>query len=246
MNWYSNPTFWSLLYEWMFPPESFAEAREQAGKIQELAGLDKGAVLDLCCGPGRFSIPLAQAGFEVTAVDLDGFLLGKAREYAAAELAKIEFLQADMKDFRRRAGFDLIISMYSSFGYFEDSQQDRQVLANCFESLRPGGRLLLDVRGKEIHAMSKVESVADETPAGALLFQRSRVCDGWSRTVTDWVLIEGERVHRFEVRVNLYSGQELKAMLEDVGFGAVHIFGDLGGRPYDMQASRLVALAEKT
>ena len=96
MSWYSNPVFWSLLYEWIFTAESCEEARKQIGEIKQLSGIETGAILDLCFGPGRHSIPLAQAGFDVTAVDIDAFLLGKAVEYATREKVAIGFVKACM------------------------------------------------------------------------------------------------------------------------------------------------------
>ena len=245
MNWYSNPDFWSLFYEWMFPAESFAEAGEQIGDIRRLSGIDTGSILDLCCGPGRHSIPLAQGGFDVTAVDLDAFLLSNAEEYATRENVAIEFVKADMRDFKRSDSFDLIVSMYSSFGYFEDPEEDINVLENCYHSLRSGGRILLDVRGKEIHAMQNPESISHEMPNGDLIFQKARVSDDWSSTNTTWVYIQGEQVHRFEVTYNLYSGVELIAILRKAGFSDVRIYGNLKGAPYNNRANRLVAVAGK-
>ena len=62
MNWFSNPDFWSLFYDWMFTAESFDQAREQVEDIVKLSGIASGTVLDLCCGPGRHSVPLRKAG----------------------------------------------------------------------------------------------------------------------------------------------------------------------------------------
>ena len=60
--------FWSLFYEWMFPEESFHQAKEQTNDLIELTGIEKGAVLDLCCGPGRYSVPFRKKGFKVSVI----------------------------------------------------------------------------------------------------------------------------------------------------------------------------------
>jgi hypothetical protein len=60
-----------------------------------------------------------------------------------------------------------------------------------------------------------------------------------------WLLVEGERARTFAFEHNLYSGQELAALLERAGFTDVQIFGSLEGTPYDAAATRLVARARK-
>ncbi len=245
MEWFSNPAFWSLFYNWMFPPKSFAEAKKQIDDIVRLSGVSQGSVLDLCCGPGRHSVPLAKAGFDVTAVDLEGFLLEKARAYAERESVAVEFVNEDMRGFRRAESFDLIINMFSSFGYFEDSRDDLKVLENAAHSLRPGGRLLIDVRGKEIHARENAETVSYEMPSGDLIFHRNVVCEDWTRSRATWVYVQGKRAHTFNLIYNLYSAAELRALLSEAGFSAVAAYGNLKGEPYDDKAERLVAVATK-
>ncbi len=245
MNWFSKPDFWSLFYDWMFPAESFEQAKEQIDDIRKLSGVGTGAVLDLCCGPGRHSVPLAKAGFDVTAVDLQAFLLGKAEEYATRENVAIEFVEEDMRQFKRTESFDLIINMFSSFGYFENPKEDIKVLENASHSLRSGGRIVLDIRGKEIHAMENVENFSHEMPNGDLIFHRTRTNDDWTRAHSTWVYVHGERAHTFALTYNLYSGAELRALLRKAGFSDVQVYGDLKGAPYNHKAKRLVAVAGK-
>lgn len=246
MNWYSNTVFWSLFYEWMFTAESFEQAKEQINDIVRLSGVGTGAILDLCCGPGRHSVPFAKVGFEVTAVDLNAFLLGKAEEYATRENVAIEFANEDMRYFERAESFDLIINMFSSFGYFENPEEDTKVLENAFHSLRTGGRIVLDIRGKEIHAMENPESYSDQMPNGDLIFHRITTNDDWTSTHSTWVYVQGERAHTFELTYNLYSGAELRVLLRKAGFSDVQVYGDLKGAPYNHKAKRLVAVAGKS
>lgn len=245
MDWFAQADFWSRFYDFMFPPASFEQAAAQIDDLIERAGITAGAVLDLGCGPGRFSIPLSHAGFAVTGVDLQPFLLAEARAYAAREQAAVAFVEADMRTFRRPEAFDLVINMYSSFGYFDDPEDDRRVLANAYASLRPGGVLVIDLRSKELGAQHFAETLSTEMPDGALIVQRTRISDGWSRSITTWTYVEGGHAASYEVAVNLYSGAELRALLQAVGFGAVRLYGDLQGAPYDHRARRLVVVATK-
>ncbi len=214
MNWFDNEKFWTLFYEWMFPEESFHQAEEQTDDIIKITGIESGTVLDLCCGPGRHSVPLGKKGFQVTGVDLQPILIEKAREYSSKEDVNIEYIEENMLTFKRSDSFDLVISMFSSFGYFSDPEDDFKVIENAYFSLKPGGKLLMDVRGKEIHAMANVTSFSQEMPNGDLIFHRAEVNDDWSRSNAEWFYITDELAHKFKMSVNLYCGSELRVLLQ--------------------------------
>jgi 2-polyprenyl-3-methyl-5-hydroxy-6-metoxy-1,4-benzoquinol methylase len=122
--WFDNEAFWQDLYPFMFPEKCFAETFPKVEKVLSLAKPVGKVVLDLCCGPGRYSIALAKAGFHVTGVDKTKYLLDKARAMARSAEVDIEWLQMDMRDFIRADTFDIAINMWTSFGYFNDKQED--------------------------------------------------------------------------------------------------------------------------
>src|SRR4051812_32669357 len=98
--WFENEDFWTAAYPFMFPETSFDRAKAEIPKMVTLMGATKiRSVLDLCCGPGRHSIPLAKDGFDVTAVDRSAFLLSKAKAYAERENVSITWIQDDMRHF---------------------------------------------------------------------------------------------------------------------------------------------------
>lgn len=245
MSWFDDEIFWSLFYEWMFPEDSFLQAREQTDEIVKITGVECGAVLDLCCGPGRHSVPLRKKGFQVTGVDLQPMLLEKAREYSDRENVTVEYIEENMLTFQRSESFDLVISMFSSFGYFSDPDEDFKVIENVYDSLKPGGKFLIDVRGKEIHAMANVTCFTQELPNGDIIFHRTGVNDDWTRSKTDWFYVTDGKTHKFGMSVNLYCGSELRALLQKAGFSGVRVYGDLKGGPYNHNAKRLVVVAEK-
>ena len=118
--WFDEEAFWHDFYLFMFSEKRFAEAAEQVEKLFKLVRFSGKDVLDLCCGPGRFCIPLARHGLRVTGVDKTQFLLRKGKAKARASRVSVEWVQADMRDFMRPNGFDLALSMFTSFGYFGD------------------------------------------------------------------------------------------------------------------------------
>jgi 2-polyprenyl-3-methyl-5-hydroxy-6-metoxy-1,4-benzoquinol methylase len=160
--WFDDDSFWRELYPFMFPDERIADADEQMSKALMLAKPTGKSALDLCCGPGRCSIALAKRGFSVTGVDRTRFLVDKARAHARAARVKIEWVQKDMRDFVRPDSFAFVLSMFTSFGYFDDRREDVMVLENMFKSLQPGGACLIDVLGKE--RLAKILLSTTSTP----------------------------------------------------------------------------------
>ncbi len=243
--WFDDEAFWRELYPFMFPAQRFADTPEQIEKLLALARPRGPAALDLCCGPGRCSIALAGKGFAVTGVDRTRFLLDKARARARAAKVRVEWIEMDMRDFVRPDTFDLALSMYTSFGYFDDKTQDVEVLRNIFASLHPSGVLAMDVMGKERLAKILQPTTCDTLPDGTMLVQRHEIFDDWTRVRNEWVLLRHGRARRFEFHHTLYSGQELRERLEAVGFADVRLHGTFEGEEYGPNAQRLIAITRK-
>jgi SAM-dependent methyltransferase len=241
--WFENESFWEELYPFMFPPERFEAAAEQVVQALDLAPPPGRAVLDLCCGPGRHSVALARQGFVVTGVDRSSFLLAKARALAAEAAVRVEWAEQDMRAFHRPNSFDLILSMFTSFGYFSDPAEDVAVLRRCLSNLRPGGALVLDVLGKERLAQVFQPTVSVALPDGALLVQRHEIRADWTRIWNEWLIIREDRVRRFAFEHSVYSGRELRDLLQSAGFKDVRLCGSLAGAEYGPHAERLVAVA---
>lgn len=242
--WSSDEAFWAAAYPFMFPETSFARAARQVDEILALTAC-QGHVLDLACGPGRHSVPLAERGCTVTGVDRTTFLLEKARSLAAATGVEIEWVQSDMRNFQRPDMYDLALSLFTSFGYFSSPGENQRVLENVYESLKPGGSFVLDVVGKEVLARIFQPTDSQELPETGLVVQRRRVIDGWSRIENDWILIREGSTRAFRFEHWLYSGQELKGMLASAGFAEIELYGDFEGAAYGPEANRLIAVARK-
>ena len=244
-DWFENEAFWREAYAFMFPDTRIAEAADQVAKAIALTSPAGKAVLDLCCGPGRCSLALAKLGLSVTGVDRTKFLIDKARTRARKEAVHVEWIQEDMRNFVRKNSYDLALSMFTSFGYFETRDEDSLVLNNIFASLRPGGRILIDLLGKETLARIYQPSLAETAPDGSILIQQPQVLDGWSRLRNTWTVVRNGKARRFIIELNLYSGQELRERLEAAGFGEVKLYGNFEGDPYGPDARRLVAVGRR-
>ncbi|MBZ5611141.1 MAG: class I SAM-dependent methyltransferase [Acidobacteriia bacterium] len=245
MEWFEDEDFWRELYPYMFPPDRIAAAADQVAQFLALTKVEGGAVLDLCCGPGRHSVEFARLGLNVTGVDRTPFLLDRARERAQAAGVKVEWVLDDMRNFRRPAAFDLACSLFTSFGYFDNPDEDLLVLRNVHASLKPGGVFVLETLGKERLARVLLKSICEDFPDGAVLLQRPQVRDDWSRVSNEWTLLKDGRYRTFRFEHTIYSGRELKERLISSGFADVKLFGDPQGGPYGPDALRLVAVARK-
>lgn len=245
MEWFEDESFWKELYPFIFSDQRFAGAADQVSKILDLVGTGGPAVLDLCCGPGLLSLPLAESGLSVTGVDKSPFLLDKARERTAAGNIDIEWVQEDMRTFLRSESFDLVVNMFTSFGYFDDKNDDMTVLANIYSSLKPAGTCLIDLMGKEILARIYQRTLSEVADDGAKLFQIHEVFDNWTRVRSEWILVKGETARTFRFHHTLYSAQELTDRLAQVGFENIEVYGDLDANPYDRNAKRLILKARK-
>ena len=243
--WFEDENFWNNLYPFMFPEQNFAVAADEVDAILDLAGVDKGRVLDLACGPGRHATALAKRGFRVTGVDLSYALLQKARARERAAQVEVEWVQQDMRLFVRPEAFDLAISIFTSFGYFDDRRDDLKVLQNVHHSLRKGAVLVMDMMGKECLANGFLPTTSEELADGRLRVERREIVEDWTRVRNRWTIIEKGEATAFRFETTIYSGQELKDRLFEVGFGDVQLFGGLDGSAYGVDARRLVAIARK-
>ena len=244
--WYDDDHFWTAFYPAMFSESRWDSADEEVNAALGLLGIEPASqVLDFCCGPGRHSLVMAELGHQITAVDRTAAYLDIGRAKAQEAGVSIDFEQADVRDFRRIAEFDMAISLFTSFGYFEDPRDDQKVLANIHASLKPGGKLLMDMSGKEVIARTYHSMGWSEPEPGTLVLQDRKVRAGWEGIENHWIVIkDGERAEkRFFIR--LYSGIELKAMMLSAGFTHVDLYGTLEGGPYDHNARRLVAVGVK-
>ena len=244
-DWFEDETFWNKLYPFLFTDSKLEAADSEVDSVLQLAGLEHGDVLDLACGPGRHSVALAKQGFRVTGVDLSAFLLGKARERARAHDVDIEWVQEDMRRFVRPETFDLAISLFSSFGYFDNCDDDLRVLRNLHKSLRAGGTLVMELAGREPLARGFHPTTSKELADGRLLVERHQVVDDWTRIENQWIVIEDGVATTFRFDFTVYSGRELKDLLLQAGFSQVQLFGAYDARGYDLDAERLIAVARK-
>ncbi len=243
--WYEQDEFWETFATSIFDEERHALAPTEVENILRLLAVKPGEhICDLCCGIGRHSLEFAVRGLHVTGVDRTHPYLQTAMGRARNRNLEIEFVEEDMRTFCRPETFDAVVNMFTSFGYFEAPGDNRRVLENIHRSLKPGGKLLIDVIGKEI--LARIFHSRDWRPAGdGLLLEERKVLDAWGRIEARWTLIKSGRQHEWMFSHRIYCATELRGLLEDCGFREPAVYGNLSGAPYDEKAERLVVVGRK-
>jgi SAM-dependent methyltransferase len=217
----------------------------QALAAVRLAGCPGGGdVLDVPCGFGRHSLPLARADYRVVGVDRSETLLGEAGRRAGGERWP-KLVRADYRDLPfADESFDTALNLFTSLGYLGD-EQDVKVLGEIRRVLRPGGRLVIETMHRDLLVRRFHDQDWRLLGQGRLLLEQRTfdAASGLVQTTQTLIDTSGDRdSHSFSVRV--YSATELVAMLSRAGFEDARCHGDLDGSPFATD-TRLVIVASR-
>lgn len=243
MEWFEE-WFDSPLYEKLYANRDDAEAKILADHLVKIIPASKYRnILDLGCGRGRHSINMALRGYHVTGVDLSEAAINKARIRSEKLGLDIEFLIGDMRT-PLNTKFDAIINLFTSFGYFEDDDENAMVLKAMREMLHSECMLVIDymnaqnvVRHYVPHEKGKIDDVSyeitrfieNDTINKRMVFQRNGS--------------EQEKV--FTERVKLYSLDWFEQKLSEQGVKITSIYGDYEFNKFDpLKSSRLIILGK--
>jgi SAM-dependent methyltransferase len=213
--------------------------------LDRLEGAPGRRLLDLACGHGRISLPLARAGWDVTGIDLSERSLGLAREGAERAKLQIEWVHGDMRE-PPPGPFDAVVNLYTSFGYFEDEAENQRVLDAVGRSLAPGGLFLIDTVNLLGLAGRFQERRWETLETGALLLEEHDLDLLAGRTRARWTFVrdDGSRTELVH-SVRVYTPHELALMLERAGLEIVGSWGDFEGGDLTLTARRLILLGRK-
>ena len=246
--WFADRSYWEENRSFIWPDQRINNSGIGARYAMQLLEAREGeSLLDLACGFGRHSFEFHGNGLSVTGVDLNADFIDEAKSKAIEAKASIRFIQADMREFVEPESYNHIVMMYNSFGYFKDPMDNRRVISNCFESLLPGGKLLISAMGREINRrhMPSGEDRHWWGKDGKYRLQECLFKEDSSQLTIRWVLLNGSENSTYSYDVRLYTKQEFVNLLTDAGFYDIQVFGSIKGTPYDENAHSLVAAAQK-
>ena len=249
-DWFKNPDFWEQYRPLMFDPDRMEDTPLEVDGMISLAEVREGsAVLDLCCGEGRHAFEFARRGYRVTGVDITEPYLRQAEKTRKESGLEVRFLKQDIRKFHEDGSFDFAFNFFTSFGYFDDPEDDLRFCRNVCRSLKPGGRFLIDTIGKETAAL-KFRPTEWFQRDGFCIMLEYKITDGWTHIENRWLFVSDDHdnpgiLHETKFRHRLYSAVEMAQLLTEAGFSEVRFYGSLDGRPYDHKAERMLVVASR-
>ncbi|MER9420694.1 class I SAM-dependent methyltransferase [Mesorhizobium sp. M0306] len=201
------------------------------------------SILEIGCGYGRITNRLAKKGAQVTGLDASPTLLKEAEARAAELHVGVEYVLGDMRSLPWENRFDAALLWYTTFGYFDDVDNER-VLHQAASALRKGGRLLIDQHNRF-----------------AMIRDRARTCDVLQcgddlridildydaltdRRNVERVIVRNGNVRRTRISIRHYGFSEYVRMLRSAGFETVDAYGQEGTQ-FTSYGPRLVIVAHK-
>lgn len=240
------------------------EAERVAEFLHARLGFSSDArLLDLCCGAGRHLAHLAPRAGAAFGLDLSPDLLRRAGqrriEARVAEpenaslpasrfaRAPFELVEADMRrlPFADRS-FDVIVNLFTSFGYFEEEEENQRVLSEVARALTPGGSFAIDHINRPHllrHLRGESERVWED---GARALERREFDPHASRVVKRVRRFEPDGVEtRWVESVRVYSREDLEGALEAAGLRPFDARGDYDGSPLRETSPRMILFARR-
>ncbi|MFP3895646.1 MAG: class I SAM-dependent methyltransferase [Anaerolineales bacterium] len=228
------------------------EAKENAQKIVRLLSPPRDEpLLDLGCGAGRYLGVFRDLQFtDLVGLDLSEALLRVAARDLVSEREEgcqsdVELVQGDMRSIPYREHFSTVLSLFTSFGYFAEDEENAAALCEVYCALKPGGKFLIDYLNRDRVIQDLVACDEGQRRVGYVrnvrcLTQRGR------RVEKDTLFVSrsGEQ-SVFHESVRLYSPSEMLIMLRNAGFAEIHPYGSLDGEDFSPDSPRLVIITKK-
>jgi ubiquinone/menaquinone biosynthesis C-methylase UbiE len=198
-------------------------------------------ILDLCCGQGRHALLLAQHGYSVYGIDLSRALLEIAK-FKNKSKAKAHFIQADMRYLPVNGKFDLLMNLFTSFGYFHKDRDNQDVFHQFQVALKPGAPFLFDYMN--ISWVQKNFSPYHKEKIGSVIIEQERqiVRD---RIVKKIIIHKENKQQIFFESVRMYQPDTIFEMLREAGLIPLKLFGDYNGKDFEINSPRFIVLGKR-
>jgi SAM-dependent methyltransferase len=236
MAWYEQ-WFDADEYDLVYQDRDENEARALIDLIEAKTLLSGGStVLDVGCGRGRHAVDFAARGHVVTGLDLSPKSLEAARERAKQAGVQVSFVRGDMRS-AIGSQFDLVVNLFTAFGYFEDEKGHQQSVDAMAASMTPDAWLVQDFLNPPFLRDSLVS--ADVRYAGDTEIRQSRrIQNGRIRKRIEF--LKGRSTHSFEESVALLELADFERFYSAAGLQLEFVVGDYAGGPHGPSSPRTI------
>lgn len=214
--------------------------------VCELLALPPGSrILDLCCGHGRHTVPLARRGYRMTGLDLSDCFLRRAQESAMEAGVEVQWVRSDMRSIPFEGCFDAVLNLFTAFGYLEDEAEDQKVLNAVARALKPGGAFLMEIIHRDCLLRRFAESGVQRLDDGTLAVEERtfNLLTGRQEVRGTLIYPDGRRSD-LSHSLRLYTAAELAAMFRSAGLEGVAVYGGLDGSRLTLESRRLVLVGQ--
>lgn len=226
-SWFDTP-FYHILYK----NRDYKEAEMFTSELMTFLNLPiKSKILDLACGKGRHSIFLNKMGYNVTGVDNSSKNIVNAKKY---ENNKLNFTIHDMRD-PLVDKFDLIVNLFTSFGYFDDFEDNLKTLKSIKLNLKKNGIAVIDFLNINYVKNNLVHQNTEEIDGIEFNLKRY-LKDGF--LVKEINFKHDLEEYNFEEKVRSLNINEFKTMFKQTQLEILHIFGDYNLNEFDINNSK--------
>ncbi len=220
--------------------------------------LDSGGdVLELGCGTGRVTIPIAEAGVDVVGLDFSEAMLDIARSKSSAlssRSGELSLRLEDMRDFDLGRQFSLIIIPFRGFLSLLSVEDELSTLDTIKRHLKPGGRLVFNIFVPDVNSLLQegdvayhLRDVTDPVTGSTLVLWNQSRYDNFTQIVYARIIIE-ELDSRSEIVRKIYRDfqlryvhrWEMQHLLELCGFEVLDLYGDFDCSPFDESSTEMV------
>lgn len=204
------------------------------------------SILELACGTGRITIPLAKAGFNAVGIDYAEGMLNVAGEKSAKSGLAIEWVKGDMRNFNLEKKFSLIILAANALCHLLTLDDFEACMSAVKNHLTPDGRFVIGVfvpkhellieKPGERFPFSEYE---DSEGRGRIRVTQSYEyeADTQIKKIKTYHPVPGKDVEiEGELNMRMYFPQELDALLKYNGFVIENKFGSNDETPFDKES----------
>lgn len=195
---------------------------------------------DMACGKGRHAIYLNSKGFDVVGLDLSPNNIWHAQ---MSENETLQFHEHDIREVFRPQFFDVMLNLFTSFGYFENQEENQKAVVAMAENIKPNGTFVLDYMNSR-KAIEGFNSYYQKTVDEIVFNINKRIELGYIFKNISFEN-EGDK-HQYEERVKLLFLEDFRHFFEKADLTLTAVYGDYDLNPYqDLVSDRMIMVCKK-